>query len=100
MCDCQGVSQPINNPLCKVGIMKSSWPEYTISLTGNDGPHTMETCDHPRDVFQWLTSHQVLASQVSVVEMDKITNECVETQSGEEWLQKYCVLEPARWRLR
>lgn len=79
--------------------MKSNCPEYIITLTDTEEPHTMETCDHPRDVFQWLTSHMILADRVSVAEWDKDTDEMVERLNGTEWLNQHCVLEPARWRM-
>ena len=80
--------------------MKSLAPEYRITLIDTEEPETMEVCDHPRDVFQWLTSHMILVDRVSVAEWDKDTDKMVERLNGTEWLNQYCVLEPARWRMR
>ena len=84
--------------------MKTCTPEYIITLIDaeeGEEEKTLETCRHPGDVHGFLTNpNKPAPSRVSVAEYDWSEDELMERLNGEEWLEKYCVLEPARWRLR
>ena len=84
--------------------MKTCTPEYVITLISDDGKEGVEPLEknrHPHEVLLFLTGHKKIdPTTVHVHEYDWTTGNLLEKLTGQEWLEEYCVLEPARWRFR